>query len=94
MGAFLKIVANGYALLTLISLTGVLAFLCADAIRTKRIESFFKKMGYRRKFLRHSDILNVSYYGWVKEKPEYKLVEDLELNGMSVKKIKEKYRNT
>lgn len=94
MGIFVRIVANGCTLLTLISFIGILIILCADAIRTARIERFFKKMGYHRKFLRYSDIFKVSYYGWVKENPEYKLVEESEFNGMSVKKIKEKYGNT
>lgn len=94
MGIFLKIVTNGYALLTLISFVSILIILCADFIRTTRIERFFKKMGYHRKFLGYSDIFQVSYYGWEKEKPEHKLVDDRKLNGMSVKEIKEKYRNT
>lgn len=61
-----------------------------------RIERFFVSRGYKRKLIGFNYDMSERYYGWVKYTPgtdleSRKIVLDKDIEGMSIKQIKEKY---
>lgn len=62
-----------------------------NTIKEKRIHKFFVSHGYKRKLLGVSSVGAKSFYGWIRSY-DYKIADDKDIKGWSLKQIKEKYR--
>jgi hypothetical protein len=60
-------------------------------IKERRIHRFFISHGYKRKLLGVSSFDAKSFYGWIRDY-DYKIVDDRDIKGWSLKQIKEKYK--
>lgn len=65
-------------------------FAAIDIVKTKRVNKFFLSHGYERKLLSISSVGAKSFYGWIRES-DHKVVDDRDIKGLSMKKIKERY---
>lgn len=68
-----------------------------ETIRETRIKKFFVSHGYERILLDVASFGGDAYYGWIRYPDESKhitgnYVDDRELQGLSLKTIKEKYK--
>jgi hypothetical protein len=63
----------------------------ADKIKEKRIHRFFISHRYKRTLLGVSSVGAKSYYGWIRDY-DYKIADDRDIKGWSLKQIKEKYK--
>ena len=68
-----------------------------ETIRETRIKKFFVSHGYERILLDVASFGGDAYYGWIRDPDESKhitgnYVDDRELQGLSLKTIKEKYK--
>ena len=62
-----------------------------SGIKESRIHKFFLSHGYKRELFDVSSVGKGSYYVWVRES-DRKRVDDRDIKGCSLKKIKEKYQ--
>lgn len=67
--------------------------ICAtvSSIKENRIEKFFLSHGYERKVLGVPSFGSGAFYGWIRES-DHKRVDDRDIRGWSLKRIKEKYK--
>lgn len=63
----------------------------ASSIRKSQIKKFFESNGYTLKLTGVSSVGNGAFYSWVRESDNKRVVV-LELRGMSLKEIKDKYK--
>ena len=62
-----------------------------SGIKESRIHKFFLSHGYKRELFGVPSVGGGAFYGWVRES-DRKRVDDRDIKGWSVKKIKEKYQ--
>ncbi len=62
-----------------------------SGIKESRIHKFFLSHGYERKLLGVPSFGDGAFYGWVRES-DNKIVDDRNIRGWSLKRIKEKYQ--
>jgi hypothetical protein len=60
-------------------------------IKENRIHKFFLSHGYKRELFDVPSVGKGAFYGWVRES-DRKRVDDRDIKGWSLKKIKEKYQ--
>jgi hypothetical protein len=66
-------------------------YIVVGEIKVRRIHRFFKSHGYKRKLLGVSSVGAKTFYGWVRDY-DYKIADDRDIKGWSLKQIKEKYK--
>lgn len=79
-----------FALFTVIILVIVICS-TVSAIKENRIHKFFVSNGYERKLFGVPSFGDGAFYGWVRES-DHKRVDDRDIRGWSLKRIKEKYK--
>lgn len=68
-----------------------LIWIITSSIKESRIEKFFLSHGYERKLFGVPSVGDGAFYGWVRES-DHKRVDDRDIKGWSLKRIKEKYK--
>lgn len=79
-----------FALFTAIILVIVICS-TVSTIKENMIHKFFVSHGYERKLFGVPSFGDGAFYGWVRES-DHKRVDDRDIRGWSLKRIKEKYK--
>lgn len=69
----------------------VMVHVAIGTIKEKMIHKFFISHGYKRKLIGVSSFGAKSFYGWIRDY-DYKIADDRDIKGWSLKQIKEKYK--
>ena len=69
----------------------VLIHCVVSGIKESRIQKFFISHGYKRELFGVPSVGDGAFYGWVREF-DHKRVDDRDIKGWSLKRIKEKYK--
>lgn len=88
-----KIILDYVVPLGILCVIGIicLIYIAVQTIKDIKVAHFFEKNGYTREVFGVASFGGKTYYGWVR-KTDNKRVDESALSGMSLKKIKEKYR--
>lgn len=88
-----KIILDYVVPLGILGIIGIvcLIYIACQTINDIRVARFFEKNGYKRELFGVASFGGKSYYGWARKADNVRVSESA-LSGMSLKKIKEKYK--
>lgn len=88
-----KIILDYVVPLGILSIVGIvfLIYIACQAVKDIMVANFFEKNGYTREVFGVASFGGKTYYGWVRKTDNMRVDESV-LGGMSLKKIKEKYK--
>lgn len=88
-----KIILDYVVPLGILSIVGIVCLICiaCQTIKDIRVAHFFERNGYTREVFGVASFGGKTYYGWVR-KTDNMRVDESALSGMSLKRIREKYK--